>query len=217
MCFFKWSCSVHIFSQTLNLNGILKVKEGGIIICKVNKQLHLTHLWNYHHLMRFLECTLVMCFFKLSCSEHDFHKPCIWMIDSSYELLCMVFYVREGDIIIIYEVKTCTSHTWKLPIWNYHHFMCLWECTLVMCFFKLSSSVHEFHKPLIWMVSSHHELFLHVISKVKEGISSPSTSHTWKLHIWNYTHVMCFWECTLCKCFFKWFGGTHNQSAFRSP
>ena len=69
----------------------IKVKEGGIIICKVNKQLHLTHLWNYHHLMCFLECTLVMCFFKLSCSEHDFHKPCIWMIDSSYELLCMVF------------------------------------------------------------------------------------------------------------------------------
>ena len=104
---------------------------------------------------------------------------------------------------MIYEVKTCTSHTWKLPIWNYHHFMCLWECTLVMCFFKLSSSVHEFHKPLIWMVSSQHELFLHVISKVREGISSPSMKLTLPLlthenYTFEITLMLCASENALC-------------------
>ena len=81
--------------------------------------------------------------------------------------------------------------------------MCVWECTLVMCFLKLSSSVQEFHKPLIWMVSSQHELFLHVISKVREGISSPSMKLTLPLlthenYTFEITLMLCASENALC-------------------
>ena len=40
-------------------------------------------------------------------------------------------------------------------LWNYHHFMRIWECTLAMCSFKLSYSVYNFHKTCTWMIDSH--------------------------------------------------------------
>ena len=120
-----------------------------------------------------------------------------------WTLLHGILKAREGDIIIIYEVNTCTSHTWKLHIWNYHHFMWFWECTLVMCFFKLFRLVHDCPQTLHlngWILTW--TLSAWCIIKVREGDIitiyevNTSTSHIWKLHIWNNHYFMCFWECT---------------------
>ena len=80
-------------------------------------------IWNYHHFMCFWECTLVICFFKIYFSLHYFSQTLhlngwilMWTLSAWY-------FKRVGGIIISYEVNTFTSHTWKLYIWNYHHFM----------------------------------------------------------------------------------------------
>ena len=80
-------------------------------------------IWNYHHFMCFWECTLVICFFKIYFSLHYFSQTLhlngwilMWPLSAWY-------FKRVGGIIISYEVNTFTSHTWKLYIWNYHHFM----------------------------------------------------------------------------------------------
>ena len=98
----------------------------------------------------------------------------------------------------------------KLKLALLTHESYLFEITIILCASEnalwlcvSSTSVPEFHKPLIWMVSSQHELFLHVISKVRERISSPSMKLTLPLlthenYTFEITLMLCASENALC-------------------
>ena len=147
-----------------------------------------------------------MCFFIWSCSIQDISQTLHsdgWIL--MWTLLHGILKVRE-EAIIICDVNICTSQTFEiiilLMLLRMHsgyvslqiilfstfydansctYFMCFWECILVMCIFKLSSSLHSMRVTLALLT---HESYTIEITT----ILCSSDSALWLCVSSNYLH-----------------------------
>ena len=120
------------------------------------------------------------------------------MVESSCEVFQHdILKVKEGGgIIIMYEVNTCTSHTFEITIIICASDNAPWLC--VSSRYLVQYMI--FHKPWIWMVESSVELFLDAILKVRGGgiigiIYEVKTSPTMEIILTLCASDNALWLC----------------------
>ena len=132
-----------------------------------------------------LECTLVMCFFKISCSVHDFSQNLhlySWIL--MWTLQYCILKVREGGIRIIYEVNTFPSPTLEITISLFANENALWLCVSINDLFQYLI----FHEPFIWMLESSCELFCILFWKLENGSIKQDYFKKHNLSVFSETH-----------------------------
>ena len=158
-----------------------------------------------------------MCFFIWSCSIQDISQTLHsdgWIL--MWTLLHGILKVRE-EAIIICEVNTCTSQTFEiiilLMLLRMHsgyvslqiilfstfydansctYFMCFWECILVMCIFKLSSSLHSMRVTLALLAHESYTIEITTILCSSDSALWLCVSSNYFVQCMNF-HKPCIW------------------------